>query len=149
MATKFGVTFKGLDDYIKKLEEVGDGKIVKETVEEAMKVSKRHVTEKLKKGISPSSLPAKGKYSNAPHVSSTLDTSDEVEWAMGVGEINVGFDLKKPAGLTSIFLMYGTPKHRPAKGLKAAVYGAATRREVIKLEEEAFNDAIKRIMEGK
>lgn len=148
MSKKFGVTFKGLEDYIAKLETLGKTDVVKRGVEAGLKSSKVYVTQKLRQGVATGNLPAKGKYAASPHVVDTLDNAMDVEWNGLTGEMKIGFDLKKPSGIVSIFLMYGTPRMKPARGLKSAVYGAATKRRVLELEEEAINKVIKRVMEG-
>ena len=45
-------------------------------------------------------------------------------------------------------MMYGTPKMKPVSGLKVAIYGAKTKREVAAIQKEALNNVIRRIMEG-
>jgi hypothetical protein len=70
-----------------------------------------------------------------------------VSWEGMTGSIKVGFDFKK-SGVKSIFLMYGTPKMPPVAGLKNAIYGAKTKKEIGRLQAEALNKVIKRVMEG-
>ena len=48
--------------------------------------------------------------------------------------------------MTSIFLMYGTPRMNPARGLKASVYGAATKKEIAKIQEDEILKVIHRKM---
>ena len=61
--------------------------------------------------------------------------------------VKVCFDFSK-SGLTSIFLMYGTPRMKPVSGLKNAIYGAKTQKELATIQEEALQKVIKEIMEG-
>lgn len=150
---KIGLQFEGWEDYIAKLDKVGGSAAMKSGVEQALKKSKEHITPKIEKAVSPSNLPAKGKYSASPHAKDTIDREVDVTWENNVASIKVGFDLKKAGGFTSIYLMYGThvngtPRMKPAKGLKAAIYGANTKKEVAEIQQEAISDVIKKIMEG-
>lgn len=148
MANKIGLNFDGWEEYMAKLDKIGGGSAMKRGAEAGLITSKNHVNPKIKKGVSNGSLPAGGKYSSAPHVKDALDNDLKVNWQGSIAEIKIGFDLKKPGGFTSIYLMYGTPRMKPAKGLKAAIYGATTKKEIAELQSEALNKVIKRIMEG-
>lgn len=145
---KFGLTFKGLDEYISKLDKLGGTEAVKRGVDEGLREGKKIVNAKILPKIAMGNLPAKGKYSSAPHVKDALSTDDTVNWSGLTGEIKVGFDISTGAGFTSIYLMYGTPRMSPARGLKASIYGSATRKAVQEAEKEAINKVIKEIMEG-
>lgn len=145
---KFGLTFKGLDEYIDKLDKLGGTEAVKRGVEAGLKEAKNTVNTRIAPKIANSNLPAGGKYGSAPHVRDAIDKDMSVEWSGLTGEIHVGFNLNDDGGFTSIFLMYGTPRHDPAKGLKASIYGSATQRAVVKAEAEAINKVIDRIMGG-
>jgi hypothetical protein len=45
--------------------------------------------------------------------------------------------------------MHGTPKMAPVAGLKDAIYGAKTQKQIAKLQAEAVNKVVERIMGGK
>ena len=143
---KFGLTFEGLEDYMAKLDEVGGSAAMKRGVESALKASKQYVNPLINTAISSPNLPAGGKYSTG-ETHKSIDTQMKVVWDDSIGSIDVGFDFKK-SGLTSIFLMYGTPKMKPVKGLKAAIYGAKTQRKISEIQGEAIRKAIARIMAG-
>ena len=64
-----------------------------------------------------------------------------------MGEIHVGFDFAK-SGLTSVMIMYGTPRMNKVQSIYDAVYGNKTKKQVRKVQEEIFTDAIKKKMEG-
>ena len=104
------------------------------------------MTEKVEKAVQKSNLPAKGKYSTGKTADSIV-RDDNVNWDGTTASVNVGFDFKK-GGMTSIYLMYGTPRMKPAKGLKAAIYGAAVKKEIKEKQKEIFAKAIKKKMEG-
>lgn len=144
---KIGLQVKGFEDYMAKLDELGGTDAMKRGVEGALKASKNHVNPKIDACMSKSNLPAGGKYSVGEDTKKSIDSDMSVEWSGMTASIKVGFDFKK-SGLKSIFLMHGTPKMSPVSGLKEAIYGNKTKREIAKLQGEALDKVIKRIMEG-
>jgi len=141
---KIGLQFNGWEEYMSKLDELGGTQTMKKGVEEALIESKKHVNPLIENSMG--KLPAKGKYSHGG-TKKSIDTDSNVEWAGMTGSIKVGFDFSK-SGLKSIFLMYGTPKMKPVSGLKAAIYGAKTQKEIAEIQEKVLSDVIKRVMEG-
>lgn len=127
-----------------KLDELGGSQVMKRGVEGALKASKQHVNPLIKKAMG--KLPAKGKYSTGV-TKDSIDNEMKVEWEGMTGSIKVGFDFSK-SGPKSIFLMYGTPKMKPVSGLKSAIYGAKTQKEIAEIQEKVLSDVIKRVMEG-
>ena len=149
---RISLQVKGFDEYMAKLDKLGGSDAMKRGVEGALKESKQYVNPQIESAIAKSNLPAGGKYSHGD-TKQSIDKSMTVEWSGFTGEIKVGFDFKK-SGLTSIFLMYGTavngtPRMRPVPGLKNAIYGTKTQRQIAKLQGEALDKVVKRIMEGK
>ena len=141
---KIGLQVKGFDEYMAKLDEIGGSKAMQRGVESALIASKKYVNPLLESAMA--KLPAGGKYSTGD-TKKSIDRDMSVDWQGMTATIKVGFDLKK-SGLTSIFLMYGTPKMSPVSGLKAAIYGNKTQKEIAKLQGEALDKVIQRIMEG-
>lgn len=141
---KIGLQVKELDYYMAKLDELGTGKAMKRGVEGALKASKQHVNPLIEKSMT--KLPAGGKYSIG-NTKESIDRDMSVEWSGLTASIKVGFDFSK-SGVTSIFLMYGTPRMQPVSGLKNAVYGSKTQKELATIQEEALQKVILRIMEG-
>ena len=142
---KIGLQVKGFEDYMAKLDELGGTKTMRRGVESALKASKEHINPKIKLAMVSSNLPARGKYSKGG-TKQSIDTDMIVDWEGMTGSINVGFDFKE-SGLKSIFLMYGTPKMPPVAGLKDAIYGSKTKREISKIQAETLNKVIQRVME--
>lgn len=143
---KIGLQVKGFEDYMAKLDEVGGATGMRRGVEEALKDSKKHVNPLIEKAMAKSNLPAKGKYSINEDTKKSIDESMTVDWEGMTAGIKVGFDFSK-SGLKSIFLMYGTPKHDPVSGLKAAIYGTKTTKEIGAIQAEALSRVIREIME--
>lgn len=139
---RIGLTFKGFEELASKLDELqGD---LKKVTEESLKVSHEVVTKRLKKAIRKNNLPQKGKYSTGL-TEKLLKTDADVEWEGTVARVKVGFDLSK--SLTSIFLMYGSPRYDPVPGMKSAIYGKASIKEREELQKKIFDKAIKEAME--
>lgn len=141
---RIGLQTKGLEEYMAKLDELGSGEAMKRGVEGALKASKQYVNPLIEQSMS--KLPAGGKYSTGG-TKKSIDRDMGVEWSGMTGEIKVGFDFSK-SGVKSIFLMYGTPRMQPVSGLKSAIYGAKTKKELATIQEEALQKVIKRVMEG-
>ena len=141
---KIGLQFNGWEDYMAKLDELGGTDAMKKGVEEALIESKKHVNPLIEKSMS--KLPAGGRYSTGG-TKESIDNENKVEWSGMTGEIKIGFDFSK-SGLKSIFLMYGTPKMKPVSGLKSAIYGTKTQKEIAEIQEKVLSEAIKKVMEG-
>lgn len=141
---KIGLQFDGWEDYIYKLDELGGSQAMKKGVEDALIESKKHVNPLIEKAMG--KLPAGGKYSTGD-TKESIDKETTVEWVTMIGEIKIGFDFKK-SGLKSIFLMYGTPRMKPVSGLKSAIYGSKTQKEIAEIQEKVLSEVIKKVMEG-
>lgn len=143
---KIGLKFDGLEEMIANLEKVqGD---LKTTTEKALKASKQRVNEELRKVTIPANYPAHGKYSTGKTAQS-IDTDMSVTWEGTTASIKVGYDMQI-SGMTSIFLMYGTPRHKPpmkaVRKMYNAIYGAKMKKEVAEIQREVFVKVIKRRM---
>lgn len=146
---KIGLQVKELDYYMAKLDELGNGKAMKRGVEAALKASKQHVNPLIETAMAKSNLPAGGKYSTG-RTKDSIDKDMIVEWQGMTASIKIGFDFKK-SGLVSILLMHGvngTPRIAPVAGLKNAIYGTKTQKEIAAIQEEELQKVILRIMEG-
>jgi hypothetical protein len=146
MATKnrIGLQFSGFQEMAARLDELqGD---LQRTTEEALIKSKEVVTAKLLEATNKANYPAQGKYSTG-RTRQSIDTTQNVTWQGTTAEINVGFDLKK-SGLTSIYLMYGTPRMAKVQAIYDAVYGSRVKAEIKRVQKETFDAAIKEKMEG-
>lgn len=141
---KIGLQFDGWEDYMAKLDKLGGTQAMKKGVEEALIESKKHVNPLIEQSMN--KLPAGGKYSTGD-TKRSIDEDMSVEWEGMTGTIKVGFDFSK-SGVKSVFLMYGTPRMQPVSGLKNAIYGAKTKKEVAEIQEQKLSEVIKRVMEG-
>lgn len=141
---KIGLQFDGLEDIINRLEKAGGN--AQEAVEESLKASKEYVTDALKRDTTKSNYPARGKYSTG-ELAKSIDADLRVKWSGNTAEIDVGYDFKK-GGLTSVFLMYGTPKHAKVQKLYNDVYGSATKKKLAEIQQEALNKVLERTVNG-
>lgn len=143
---KMQLQVKGFEEYMAKLDEVGGSAAMKRGAEAALTASKEHVNQKLNTIMQPPKMPAQGKYWTGD-TKASIDKNMKVQWDGMIGSVKVGFDWAK-SGIVSQVLMYGTASVPPVDGLHDAIFGAKTKREVVKLQKEAINKVIKRIMEG-
>ena len=140
---KNGFDTSVLMKYAERLEEAGGHGAIERATEAAMITAKIEVNKDIRSAMQSGNLPAGGKYSHGETVKS-IDTTTSVDWEGNIASLHLGFDMDK-SGLTSIFLMYGTPKMRPAQGLREAVYGEETQRRVRKAMEEAVGKVLERL----
>ena len=143
---RIGLQFSGFEEMAARLDELqGD---LQRTMEEALIKSKEVVTTKLLEVTNKPNYPAHGKYARrGDPTRASIDTTNDVKWQGTTAEIKVGFDLKK-SGLTSIFLMYGTPRMDKVQAIYDAVYGSRVKAEIKRIQKETFDAAIKEKMEG-
>lgn len=140
---RIGLQFDGWKEYMARLDKLAGSSGMQRAVESALTASKQHVNKKIIGALQLGNLPAKGIYSRG-RVLNTLNQDMIVTWNGDTAEIKVGWNLKED-GLTSIFLMYGTPRMSPVKGLKAVIYGTATKKEVAEIQQEAIQKVMERL----
>lgn len=141
---KLELHFSGFKELAERLDELG--RDLKPITEKALIESHMAVTPAIEKAIQKPNLPSGGKYSTGATQKSIIKTP-VVNWEGSIGSIDIGFDISK--AMTSIFLMYGTPRHKPVSGLYEAIYGNKTKKEISKIQKVIFEKAIKNAMEGK
>lgn len=143
---KIKMDFDGLDKLSERLREL-DGN-VEETAKKALEESAEHIGEKIQKCMSRSKMPAGGKYWTGD-TKSAIKKNAKAEKEGTMISIGVGFDFHsgktRMAGMKSIFLMYGTPRMKPVAGLKAAIYGAKTAKEIAEIQKKYFDKEIKKM----
>ncbi|MDE6314017.1 MAG: hypothetical protein K2M46_10470 [Lachnospiraceae bacterium] len=127
-----GNVFAGL---LEKLDGLGGD--VEKAIEDSLEQSAELVARNAEAAI--------GKHRRTGHTESTILKSESVQKSGVERMIRVGFDL--PEGLTSVFLMYGTPRHAADRKLYNAVYGTKTKKEIREKQSQVINNAIRR-MEG-
>lgn len=132
--------FDGMEQLIKNLE---DAQIdVKDAVDSALKASKRVVTNNLVRDTVKANLPAGGKYSGGD-LAKSIDKNYSVKWSGHIAELKVGYDFSK-SGLTSIMVLYGTPRMKKSQKLYNDIYGTKTRKTLAEIQQETLNKMLER-----
>ena len=137
---KISIDFPGYELLKKQLDELGSD-ATKRAIESALKASQQVVAEQVNAAMAPHTRTGRTKRS--------IVINSPVEWTADTASISVGFDISG-GGLPSIFLMYGTkvygqPHIEPDRNLYNAVYGAQTRKQIIKNQEQAFEKVLGRL----
>lgn len=116
---KNGFDITALEKYADQLQEAGGMAAVKRAVQGGMLATKKQVNAEVTTAMQSGNLPAGGKYS----VGDTMEHLNEemtVDWEGNMARLKLGFNMEG-GGIASIFLMYGTPRHDPASGLREAL----------------------------
>lgn len=136
------MNFDGFDGLIDQLDKLAGDDGLKRAVSSGMKRAKAITDVDIKKAMSKSNLPAKGKYSTGKSLSA-IRTQTEIKWNSDTAELEVGFNRK--ISLTPVFLMYGSPRYAPVKGLKNALkFGQKQKNSV----NEAVRKVVQRMING-
>lgn len=139
---KIGLQFTGWKEMLAGIGRASDEAGLKQAVEAGLKATKEYVNKNADAAMQKGNMPARGKYWQGK-TKKSLDRNYNVEWSGYTGEMKVGFNLED-SGLTSIFLMYGTPRIAPVPGLYDAFYGKKTKTEIKKIQKEALEKWIER-----
>lgn len=132
-----GLEFEGFEDIVAQLDGLeGD---VKKATEDSLKAANKVVAERLE--------PIMEKHKQTGVTIGSIRNDYPIEWDGLTASTKVGFDFDQ-SGLTSVFLMYGTPTMRPVTGLKNAVYGRKTKTLIGDEQRKIFSEAIHKRMGG-
>lgn len=116
---KNGFDITALEKYADQLQEAGGMAAVKRAVQGGMLATKKQVNAEVTTAMQSGNLPAGGKYSTGDTMGH-LNEEMTVDWEGNMARLKLGFNMEG-GGITSIFLMYGTPRHAPASGLREAL----------------------------
>ena len=116
---KNGFDITALEKYADQLQEAGGMAAVKQAVQGGMLATKKQVNAEVTTAMQSGNLPAGGKYSTGDTMGH-LNEEMTVDWEGNMARLKLGFNMEG-GGITSIFLMYGTPRHAPASGLREAL----------------------------
>lgn len=140
---KNGFDTTALQKYADKLEQLGGSDALKRATDAGMAQAKLEINKQISAAMQPGNLPAGGKYSTGD-TRESINRSMDAKWDGNIATLPVGFDMDK-SGITSILLMYGTPKMKPAAGLYDAIYGKSAQSKARKAQEEAIKKVIERL----
>lgn len=116
---KNGFDITALEKYADQLQAAGGMATVKRAVQGGMLATKKQVNSEVTAAMQSSNLPAGGKYSTGDTMGH-MNEEMAVDWEGNMARLKLGFNMEG-GGITSIFLMYGTPRHAPASGLREAL----------------------------
>lgn len=116
---KNGFDITALEKYADQLQEAGGMAAVKRAVQGGILATKKQVNAEVTTAMQSGNLPAGGKYSTGDTMGH-LNEEMTVDWEGNMARLKLGFNMEG-GGITSIFLMYGTPRHAPASGLREAL----------------------------
>lgn len=144
---KMKMQIPNFDALAKQLTDLGGD--VKKASEDALKETHRIVTDKLLQVMVPSNMPSKNKPGQywTGRTRDSIVMTPTITWDGTKASVDVGFDIDN-GGLTSIFLMYGTPKMAPVPGLYDAIYGKTVQAEIVEAQREIVHNAIIDAMGG-
>lgn len=140
MSVKMSVEFTGMNEIMKKLNTLNAD--IKSITEDALTKTFEIVTAKADAAMVPANMPT-GQYWTGD-TKSSLVRSPKIYWNGTEASVYVGFDSKK-GGFPSIFLLRGTPYHKPVQVLVDAFYGDQTRGEVMLAQKEIFTSALEKL----
>lgn len=129
---------------VKRLERL-DGD-VKGTVNKALKMASKKVTEDTEAAIAAPNLPAGGDYSTGATMESIV-RNPEIEWQGSVASVPVGFDFAKEGH--GGYLIAGTPKMSRVEPLFQMYRRKKYMKEIDDMIQDELEQAIADAMEGK
>ena len=144
---RLSLDFPLYDQLKERLDKIG-GKATEKAVESALKESQQFIAQKAHAAMIP--------HNKGGDVDKSIASGGQVEWTGQMASIPVGFHIPGGVsgldGLPSIFLMYGTQLHgqphvTPDRQLYDAVYGTTVRKQIQKIQEEAFRKIMEEAME--
>lgn len=133
---KIGLQLKGFDEMLERLDGLGGD--VKRATEGCLRVTHNTVTPKITADMK--------RHRRTGRTAGAIVKRAVVKWEGTTASVQVGFDL--PEGLASVFLMYGTPKMPKDQKLYNDIFGAATKKQIAKKQEEILQGMIRKRMGG-
>lgn len=138
---RMSLEFDGMEQMMRRLQAAGGG--VGDAAERALEDTHRAVTARVEKAQ------ASSRYNVDPGITGatagSVHRDPTVEWSGDVASVPVGWSISN-GGLASVFLMYGTPRIEPDRGLYNAVFGAATRRAAREAQADAIAEFMSEVM---
>jgi hypothetical protein len=127
--------FEGLDTMLEQFKELEQD--IEPIAEKALIKTHEYVTPFLEEQIAKHKLSGK--------TQTTLNDNPEVIKDGNIRYVNLGFNIPE-GGYPTIFLMYGTPSQKPDTKFKNALYGAKQRKEMNRIQQEVFIEALNEVL---
>lgn len=113
MSNRCQVKFDGIEDLMARIERLGGQAATRGAAEAALTRSHEAVTAKL--------APISAAHRLTGATDASLHRTPEIAWeGAGLASVAVGFSISG-GGLASVFMMHGTPRMAPVRGMLAAV----------------------------
>lgn len=136
MSKTFRLDFDGMNEAIRRLENLGGN--VAEATEKALQETYDYVTPNIKKELS--------KYTvRSGDMVKSFRNNEKVKWFGFMAQIKAGFDYDISSHAL-YHMITGTPYMKPNKKLYNALYGAKTKAEVKRIQQEVFAREIGKVM---
>ena len=139
-AKKNGFDTTMLEKYADQLEQAGGSRVIKWAAGDALRATKMELNRQITKRMQPGNLPAGGKYSTGDTLKA-LNTQYRETWEGNMARMPLGFNMDGD-GITSVFLMYGTPQHAPVPGLNDTIKGKVARKKIREDQEKAIQNIL-------
>lgn len=134
---RMSMEFAGMHELMAKLERMGVA--AESAASAALGEAHRIVTDNV------DAAQAASRYNVVPGLTGATDASVrrevDVQWSGPVASVGVGWSIRD-GGLASVFLMYGTPTVAPDPGLRNAIFGPSTRKQV----QRAYADVLSELV---
>lgn len=124
---KIGLEFSGWKELLEKLDMSGGD--IEEAVEKSLEVASKTVSTKISQDMK--------RHHRTGRTEKSIIQNPEIEWEGKTANVGIGFDFNE-GGLTSVFLMYGTPRSKPDRKIYNDIYGAKVKKEIGEKQEEIF-----------
>ena len=134
--SRFGIQFNGFEELMEQFDKL-DGDL-KEVTEECLKKAHEIVTPNVQADMN--------KHNRTGTTKRSIATDSTVKWEGTKATIKVGF--KFPEGLSSVFLMYGTPRMQKDQKLYNDIYGGRTKNQIARAQREILENAIQNRLGG-
>lgn len=143
MGARYQIDFSESEHLLEEVAKLGGN--VEKVAEKALDESHDYITPKIETNIQNANLPAHGKYAKSgEHLRNQLIKDKSKEWEGKTCAIDVGFRIDKQPPVP-IFMIRGTSKMKPVKGLKQTLEGSKTQEEVANIQEDVLIEEITRI----
>lgn len=138
---KFALNFDGFLALAEQLDELQAGAL-KNATENALKATDDYVTTEVDKAVAKS----KFNFDRTGKTKASIDRDKTVEWEGTKASAKAGFRINS-GGLSSVFLMYGTPHIAPDQNLRKAAKGEGKHKKAIQeIQAAEFNKVIEEVM---
>lgn len=132
---KMSIIFDGFKDLAAEIDRSGGD--LQGAVNEALIETQKQIQSNVSSAAAPYAAKGRKGYATGKMYAAIVNDG-AVSWHGSIAEVNVGFGLRN-GGWHSIFVMYGTPRMAKDTAVYNAIKGAATKKQIAKLQEEVMS----------